>query len=192
MTMNPNKILTGTVAGLICVGLAACSKPEEKTTVVVPAPTQAQPTTTIVVPAAPQSQPATTVVMPQPTAPSTTTVVVPKSSPSSSTTTVVKPSASNMTRINANGFSPAWEANVEGDSVTFLVPDLKEPGMKRTIQVQRSIYSKGVTYNGKDGAIPVSFDVKNMECIKTGEKREFTATLAYGGSVYRGCADGMQ
>ena len=37
-----------------------------------------------------------------------------------------------------------------------------------------------------------SFDVKNIECVKTVEKRDFTATLAYGNSVYRGCADGMQ
>ena len=154
-------------AGLLCMSLAACSKPAEKA----PASASAAPATT-----APAAAPA----------PAPTAVAAAPAAANATTDTVV-------TKFKANGFSPAWEAMIDGNTVTFEVPEIMTPdGKKHTIKVERSAYAKGATFNGKDGNTPFSLDIKGAECIKTGDKREFTATLAYGKSVYKGCADAVK
>lgn len=157
--------LMSTMAGLLCVGLVACSKPAEKPAApVAPAPTTA--------PAAPAANGVA------PTAPAAPAAAA-NNGP--------------ISRFKANGSSPAWEATIDGDSVTFEVPETTTPdGKKRTIKVERSAYAKGANYNGKDGNVPFSLDINGKECVKTGAKREFTATLAYGKSVYKGCADALK
>ena len=162
--------LMSTMAGLLCVGFAACSKPAEKpATPVAPAPT---------------------------TAPATTAPAAPAANGVAPTAPAAPAAAANngpISRFKANGSSPAWEATIDGDSVTFEVPETTTPdGKKRTIKVERSAYAKGANYNGKDGNVPFSLDINGKECVKTGAKREFTATLAYGKSVYKGCADALK
>ena len=160
------------MAGLLCMGLAACSKPAEKVAApVAPAPTSAPATNAPAAPAVPPTV---------------------ANQPAASTSTSAANDGS-ITRFKANGFSPAWEATINGDNVTFEVPEISKPdGNMRTIKVERSAYAKGATYNGKDGNVPFSMDIKGTVCGKTGDKREFTATLAYGKSVYKGCADGLK
>ena len=160
-----HQLLMTAAAGLLCMSLAACSKPAEKA----PAPAPAAPATT-----APAAAPA-----PAPTAAA-------PAAANATTDTVV-------TKFKANGFSPAWEAMIDGNTVTCEVPEIMTPdGKKHTIKVERSAYAKGATFNGKDGNTPFSLDIKTSECIKTGDKRQFTATLAYGKSVYKGCADAVK
>lgn len=166
------QFLMTVTAGALCMGLFACSKPAPKAE----AP---------VAPAAPTAATA-------PAAPATTT---PAAAGAAAPAPATAPAPANgpVTRFTATGFSPAWEAVIDGDKVTFSVPEIAKPDNdKRTIKVERSAYAKGATYNGKDGNVPFSLDIKGTECIKTGAKREFTATLAYGKSVYKGCADAMK
>lgn len=163
--------LISATASVLCMGLFACSKPAEKTaTPAAPAPA---PTTSAPAPAAnpaPAAAPATAA----------------SAAPAASADTVV-------TKFKANGFSPAWEVLLDGDTVTFVVPETTTPdGKKRTIKVTRDAYAKGANYNGMDGKLAFSLDINGKECTKTGAKREFTATLAYGKSVYKGCADGLR
>ncbi len=151
-------------AGMLSMSLIACSKPAEKA----PAPAA---------PAAPTAS-----------APAATPTPAPAAPAASATTadTVV-------TKFKANGFSPAWEAMIDGNTVSFEVPETMTPdGKKRAIRVERSAYAKGATFNGKDGNVPFSLDIKTSECVKTGDKRQFAATLAYGKSVYKGCADAVK
>ncbi len=158
-----HQLLMTAAAGLLFMSLMACSKPAEK----VPAPAPAAPTAT-----APAAAPASAPVAPAAGTAATDTVV---------------------TKFKANGFSPAWEAVIDGNNVTFGVPEIMTPdGKKHTIKVERAAYAKGATYNGKDGNVPFSLDIKGTECDKTGDKRAFTATLAYGKSVYKGCADALK
>ena len=158
-----HQLLMTAAAGMLCMSLVACSKPAEKT----PAPAApAAPTTSTALAAAPAPAPTAA-------APAATDTVV--------------------TKFKANGSSPAWEAMIDGNTVTFEVPEIMTPdGKKHTIKVERSAYAKGATFNGKDGNTPFSLDIKTSECIKTGDKRQFTATLAYGKSVYKGCADAVK
>ncbi|MDO5686839.1 MAG: hypothetical protein Q4G42_05605 [Neisseria sp.] len=98
-----------------------------------------------------------------------------------------------ITAFSANGFSPAWMAEVNGDLLVFEVPDFATPDAStRTITVERSASAKGVNFDGLDGEVGVTLDINGKECTKTGEKREFTATLTYGGQSYHGCADALR
>lgn len=164
--MKP-QLLSSVTASLLCMSLLACSKPAPK--VEAPAP------------AAPQ----TTASAPAPTANPTPAAPVAPAATASADSVV--------TKFKANGSSPAWEVLLDGDTVTFEVPETMTPdGKKRTIKVERSAYAKGANYNGMDGKVAFSLDINGKECTKTGAKREFTATLAYGKSVYKGCADGLR
>ena len=165
-------LLMSAMAGLLCMGLAACSKPADK----------------VAPPAG--SAPATAPAANAPANPS-----APAANGATPAAGQAAPAAANapISRFKATGFSPAWEANIDGNNITFEVPETVKPdGGKRTIKVERSAYAKGATYNGKDGNVAFSLDIKGAECIKTGDKREFTATLAYGKSVYKGCADAVK
>lgn len=97
-----------------------------------------------------------------------------------------------VTHFTAYGFSPAWQAEIKGDVLEFDVPEtvgVDKP--LRKIRVERSAYAKGVNYDGKDGKVAVTVDIKSGPCdIATeGTSREFFATLTYGKKTYRGCAD---
>ncbi|MDO5652750.1 MAG: hypothetical protein Q4G39_01400 [Brachymonas sp.] len=101
-----------------------------------------------------------------------------------------------VTHFTAYGFSPAWQAEVNGDRLSFDVPEtvgVDEP--QRVITVTRSAYAKGVNYDGTDGDVAVTLDISSGPCDKATEgngPREFHATLSYGNSTYRGCADGVR
>ncbi|MDO5691937.1 MAG: hypothetical protein Q4G70_05550 [Pseudomonadota bacterium] len=98
-----------------------------------------------------------------------------------------------LTRFTAFGFSPAWQANVDGEELEFDVPETTGVDQPlRRIAVERSAYAKGVTFEGKDGDVAVSLDIRSGPCDKATEDdkpREFFATLTYGNSTYKGCAD---
>lgn len=103
-----------------------------------------------------------------------------------------------VTRFKANGFSPAWRAEVDGNTVKLDVPEhaRADPGFT-TLRAERSAYAKGVEFNGKDGqqAFTLTLDGKTR-CNRSSDEdgkldREFTATLRYGKTVYHGCADRM-
>lgn len=102
------------------------------------------------------------------------------------------------TRFKANGFSPAWRAEVDGDTVKLDMPEHErmDPGFT-TIQAKRSTHAQGVEFNGKDGAHAFTLTLDGKErCNRSSDEngkldREFTATLRYGKTVYHGCADRM-
>ncbi|RMH93557.1 hypothetical protein EBB59_04765 [Lysobacter pythonis] len=101
-----------------------------------------------------------------------------------------------VTHFRANGVSPAWRAEVDGDTLKLDVPEhaRTEPGFT-TVKAERQAYAKGVEYSGKDGAnaFTLTIDGKTRcdgAANESGETdREFVATLRYGKATYRGCAD---
>ncbi len=98
-----------------------------------------------------------------------------------------------LARFKANGNSPAWRAEIDGEKIVFELPEKAGPDpTKRTTKVERLAYAKGADYNGKDGAVEFTLTIDGKECVKTGDKREFTATFRYGKSTYYGCADGVR
>lgn len=104
-----------------------------------------------------------------------------------------------MRRFSANGFSPAWRAEVDGDTVKLDVPEHArvDPGFT-TVKAERSAYAKGVEFSGKDGATDFVLTLHGRtRCEKAGDAdgkidREFNATLIYGKTTYRGCADALK
>ncbi len=104
-----------------------------------------------------------------------------------------------VTRFSANGFSPAWRAEVDGDTVKLDVPEHKrvDPGFT-TIKAERAPYAKGVEFSGKDGDVDFVLTIDGRSrCEKAGDaegrtNREFSATLSYGKSTYEGCADAVK
>ena len=98
-----------------------------------------------------------------------------------------------ISHFKANGFSPAWNAEIDGDTIRFEVPETVTPDSKpRIAKVIRQAYAKGANFDGKDGKTRFSLDIKGTECKKTGDRREFTATFQYGKRTYRGCADAVK
>ena len=95
--------------------------------------------------------------------------------------------------FKANGFSPAWEAEIKGNTLTLQTPDFDSPNAKpRTLKVERSASAKETNYTGHDGATAVALTLAAGPCEKAtegGQPREFHATLHYGKSTYNGCAD---
>ncbi len=103
------------------------------------------------------------------------------------------------TRFSANGFSPAWRAEVDGENVKLDVPEHArvDPGFT-TVKADRAPYSKGVEFSGKDGDVEFVLTIDGRtRCDKAGDAngktdREFVATLSYGNSTYSGCADAVK
>lgn len=151
--------------------LAACNKPAEAPTdTAAPAEQAAVPTTGSEVPP-------------------------PEMIPNTDTPATTDGSEAVITRFKANGVSPAWRAEVDGDSIKLDVPehDRVDPGFT-TVTAERVAHAKGVEYSGKDGdvAFTLTIDGKSR-CDGSDENgktdREFSATLTYGKNTYRGCAD---
>lgn len=95
-----------------------------------------------------------------------------------------------VNKFYANGSSPAWEASIDGNSITFEVPETVKPdSAKRTTTVTREAYAKGAEFSGKDGDVEFTLNIKGEPCNLTGDEREFSATFSYGASTYKGCAD---
>lgn len=111
---------------------------------------------------------------------------------------VTGPGSSPITRFSANGFSPAWRAEVDGNSVKLDVPEHArvDPGFT-TVNVERAPYATGAEYRGKDGDVDFVLTIDGRQrCRTAGDAngktdREFSATLAYGATTYHGCADAM-
>lgn len=104
-----------------------------------------------------------------------------------------------ITRFKANGFSPAWRAEVDGETVRLDMPEhgRVDPGFT-TVPATRSAYSKGVEFTGRDGDVEFTLNIDGrMRCNKAGDEdgrldREFGATLQYGKVTYKGCADAVK
>ena len=98
--------------------------------------------------------------------------------------------------LYANGFSPAWEAHLEGDTLRFSVPETGTPDNDlRTVQVKSAEQDGLVRYTGQDGEVALALEVRQEACTKSlnGEEksRDFSATFRYGKSSYQGCADAV-
>lgn len=101
--------------------------------------------------------------------------------------------------FSANGFSPAWRAEVAGDTVKLDVPEHArvDPGFT-TVTAKRGAYAKGVEFSGKDAGTDFVLTIDGRtRCDKAGDAngktdREFNATLTYGKTSYRGCADAVK
>lgn len=101
-------------------------------------------------------------------------------------------SAAVPVRLKANGYSPAWVAEVEGERMQLSVPAHADPdGKLRPVTVVRTDSTDGTAYQGQDGAVSVTLELNSGPCVRTGEPREFVATLRYGGETMHGCADSV-
>lgn len=119
---------------------------------------------------------------------------VPKAAPATAGTSLAPHGGdAPIGRFKANGFSPAWSAEIDGNGIRFEVPETIAPDAQPHVaRVTRLAYAKGSNYEGKDGETPFSLDINGSSCDKTGVRREFTATFYYGKSIYRGCADALK
>ena len=98
------------------------------------------------------------------------------------------------THFKASGFSPAWEAEVDGDKLSLLMPDFGGPDFQpRSLKVERSALAQdGADYKGQDGNTTVVLSITPGPCNRAtegGQPREFHVTVQYGQSTYHGCAD---
>lgn len=99
--------------------------------------------------------------------------------------------------FHANGFSPAWRAEIEGATVKLDVPDRNSVDPAYTSVRAESVTrtAHGVEVKGHDGGRTFLLTLDNSaicqrasdENGKTG--REYSATLRYGEHTYSGCAD---
>lgn len=98
--------------------------------------------------------------------------------------------------FHANGFSPAWRVEGEGETLTIDVPEhgRTEPGYT-TVSASHSKDGTFEIYSGKDGATDYTLTLDGKApCNIAGDEdgrgdREFEAILTYGETVYKGCAD---
>ncbi len=70
-----------------------------------------------------------------------------------------------ITRFKANGFSPAWRAEVDGTTVKLDVPEhgRVDPGFT-TLTATRSAYAKGVEFSGTDGKVEYTLNIRGEAC----------------------------
>lgn len=98
--------------------------------------------------------------------------------------------------FHANGFSPAWRVEGEGETLKIDVPEhgRTEPGYV-TVTASHSKDGSFEIYSGKDGATEYTLTLDGKApCNIAGDEdgrrdREFEAILTYGETVYKGCAD---
>ena len=106
------------------------------------------------------------------------------------------PGESPVTHFTANGFSPAWQAEADRDTLTLLLPDFGGPDVQaHTLKVEHTATAKGADYVGNDGGSAITLSIASGPCdISTegGQPREFHATLRYGQQTYQGCADAVR
>ena len=99
-------------------------------------------------------------------------------------------------RLAANGFSPAWQARFEGDTLQYEVPETSGPDSAlRSVKAARSPYATGFYAEGKEGETVIGLDITKGPCdvaTEGGAPREFNATLTYGQQTYKGCADAVR
>lgn len=98
-----------------------------------------------------------------------------------------------VTHFKAYGYSPAWQAELIDNQLTFAVPDITDiKTQTKTVTVSREAYARGVTHYATDHNINMVFDIQSGPCHKNGREQEFKAILEYGKSIYKGCADRKQ
>lgn len=132
----------------------------------------------------------------QPAAPAeaATQAPAPEAAPAADTA----PEATEAAGFKANGFSPAWRAEVDGDTVKLDVPEHGriDQGFNTASATKASDGAK-TTYTGKDGKVDFTLTLDGSSRCKLASDengktdREFSATLKYGNSTYQGCADKM-
>lgn len=133
---------------------------------------------------------------PPETAPSAEAVIEPTEAPATDTPAHADGSNTLLTRFTANGFSPAWRAEIDGESVKLDVPEhgRVDPGFT-TLAAERLAEANGVEFTGKDGEVAFTLTIDGQTRCATASDadgntdREFNATLTYGRSTYHGCAD---
>lgn len=164
--------MTSLAVGL---GLTACQRPPETAPAVAPAATTPAPAVVQdPAPVVPVESPAT---------------VLPAPAEAAKTPASQDFADAPINRFEAVGYSPAWTATLQGNQLSFDVPETTGVDTPlRVITVTRSAYAKGANYDGMDGKTSVSLDLRGERCDRTGENTEFTATLRYGQSTYHGCA----
>jgi hypothetical protein len=88
---------------------------------------------------------------------------------------------------------------VDGDTVKLDVLEQKRVDLGfTTVPAKRSAYAKGVEFSGKDAGADFTLTIDGRErCNKASDAngnmdREFSATLRYGKSTYKGCADAVK
>lgn len=99
-------------------------------------------------------------------------------------------------RFHANGASPAWQVEGEGETLKIDVPrpDRNGPG-ETTVTASHSKDGSFEIYSGQDGMTEFTLTLDGKApCNTVGNEegrrnREFEAILTYGGTVYKGCAD---
>lgn len=98
--------------------------------------------------------------------------------------------------FHANGFSPAWRVEGEGETLKIGVPEHRRTDRGYvTVTARHSKDGSFEIYSGKDGAVEytLTLDAKAPCNLASGEdgrgNREFEAIPTYGETVYRGCAD---
>lgn len=111
-------------------------------------------------------------------------------------TTVTTSTQTPIKHFKAYGFSPAWQAEIHGDSLSYTVPETASvTNTPRTIRTARLAYAKGVNYNGTDAGIEITLDIRTGTCSTVTVKdkpSQLIATLHYGNTIYKGCADAVQ
>lgn len=100
-----------------------------------------------------------------------------------------------ISHFKAYGFSPSWQAEINGDTLSYQVPDTANThNTLRTIKISRLAYAKGVNYDGNDAGVKITLDIRTGTCrntTKNGKSHEFIATLYHGDTIYKGCADAL-
>lgn len=165
----------------LLAALSACSPKPEDAPPPPPAPA--------VEPApAPAAEPATDAVAATDTAATPT-----DATPAPADTANAAASIAEVTHFTANGFSPAWQAEVAGEEMRFKVPEIDGPDVQPVAApAQRSVDGELVRYSGEHAGTPFKLELRVGPCEKAtegGQPREFHAALDYGQSHYEGCAD---
>lgn len=184
MQLNPTWRLAAWTLPLLAA-LSACSPKPEDAPPPPPAPAPA------VEPApAPAAEPASA-----PVGETATDAVEPAdpASASESTDAASALAPADFSHFTANGFSPAWQAEVEGEQMRFKVPEIDGPDVQPVAApAQRSVDGELLRYSGEHAGTPFKLELRAGPCVKAteaGQPREFHAALDYGQSHYEGCAD---
>lgn len=105
-----------------------------------------------------------------------------------------------ISHFKAYGFSPAWQAEINGSTLSYSVPETANINNHlRRITVRRLAYAKGVNYDGNDAGVAITLDIRTGNCNtanisnthKNSNPNQFIASLHYGDKKYTGCANAV-
>lgn len=103
--------------------------------------------------------------------------------------------ASELTRLKATGFSPAWVVQVHDGQLQLRVPGGGGPdGTLTDVPAERIAHAEGVDYEGMLDGVKVKVEIRNGPCDKAtegGVARAYHAALVVGSDRHEGCADAL-